>query len=100
MKFVLIALALTFSVSSFAKHEKLIKACEGAAIDILQERAEKLGDEMIVESIKVDEVDARALNPFKYVWFKGNTVKTGEEIILLMQKPIGGECRAYSTFYR
>ena len=99
MKFALIAIALTFSMSSFAKHEKLIQACKGAAIDILQERAEKLGDVMDVESIRVDEVDARAYNPFKYVWFVGKTVKTGEEIILLMQKRVGGECESYQTFY-
>lgn len=92
MKAFFAALFLIVSVSSFANDEKLIKACKGAAIDVLQERAERIGDVMDVESIRVDDVDDRIYNPYKYVWFSGKTVNSGKEIIVLMQKRIGKLC--------
>lgn len=96
MKTIFAMLVLTFSVSSFAKNEALIKACKEPAAQIMKEAAEYIGEELDMETVRVDEVDARVLNPLKYVWFKANTVGTNEEFSVVMVKPLGKDCIVYT----
>lgn len=88
IKFFTIALTATlFSSSAFAiSDEALGEACLEKGKEKLLFQAASYGCEIDLSGISVDEVDNRALNPSKYIWYRApGTCEEGKGLIKLVQ---------------
>lgn len=69
MKFLFIALVLSFASSAFAiPNQKLVEACTKKATQKILDRSTG-GCSIDLEDLKVDAIDNRLFNPSKYIWF-------------------------------
>ena len=76
------------------KHKKLVNACRTVGIAKLRDIAKANNYKIREESIHVSEVDARLLNPWKYVWWTAQfeTPSGIQEFNQITQKPPLQKC--------
>ncbi|WPU64175.1 hypothetical protein [Peredibacter starrii] len=94
MKWMMILFVLAFSMSSFAtRDDRLVDRCVFPAIAALNYEAHKLNETFMLGSIRVCGIDSRKLNPYKYVWFCGETKQSQQEVKVLLRSVMGGSCK-------
>lgn len=99
MKAVLFSLVAVLSTSAAlaAGNHNLpayVNQCEQVAIAKLDYQAALQGATLDLTTVEVAGIDDRALNPYKYVWFKavGRTENGDIELHALTQKPPFKKC--------
>ena len=88
-------LSLVFSFSALAKHERLIDECRDAGTRAVVQRAQEMNVSIDQERIYECGVDARILNPFKYVWFCADALEGDEVVSVLTVKIPRNVCVKY-----